>query len=98
VFVIPPQPEPQMPKPRLGVRLDMAEGAVRIDGVMAGSVAEQNGLKAGDLIVQAGGSPPADVQALIRLVQRHPAGTGLPLQIRRGAEMLEVVVQFPAEP
>lgn len=98
VFVIPPQHKPQMPKPRLGVRLDMAEGAVRIDGVMAGSLAEQNGLKAGDLIVQAGGSPPADVQALIRLVQRHPAGSGLPLQIRRGTELLDVVVQFPAEP
>jgi len=31
-------------------------------------------------------------------VQRQPAGTWLPLQIRRGAETLEMVVRFPAQP
>ena len=96
VFVIPPQP--QAPRPRLGVRLEMAGGAVRIEGVMPGSLAEKSGLKAGDLVMRAGGSAPQDVQALIGLVQGHPAGTGLPLQIRRGDALLDIVVPFPAAP
>lgn len=95
-FVIPPQPAAA--RPRLGVRLEMAGDTVRIDGVMEGSLAEQTGLKAGDLVLQAGGSPPGDVQQLIRLVQRHPAGTGLPLQVRRGTELLDLIVRFPAQP
>jgi uncharacterized iron-regulated protein len=97
VFVIPPQPEPASPPPRLGVRLEMASDGVRIEGVMQGSLAEQTGLKAGDVVVQAAGQKPGDIQDMIRLVQRQPAGTWLPLQIRRGAETLEMVVRFPAE-
>ena len=98
VFVIPPQPESASPPPRLGVRLEMASDGVRIEGVMQGSLAEQTGLKAGDVVVQAAGRKPGDIQDMIRLVQRQPAGTWLPLQIRRGAETLEMVVRFPAVP
>jgi len=99
VFVIPPQPQqPASPPPRLGVRLEMAGDGVRIDGVMQGSLAEQTGLKAGDIVVQAAGRKPGDIQDMIRMVQRQPAGTWLPLQIRRGAETLEMVVRFPAQP
>jgi uncharacterized iron-regulated protein len=97
VFVIPPQPQTSGPPPRLGVRLNMAGSDLLIEGVMEGSLAEQTGLKAGDVVVQAAGRKPGDVQELIRVVQRQPAGTWLPLQIRRGAETLEVVVRFPAE-
>ena len=98
VFVIPPQPQqPASPPPRLGVRLEMAGDGVRIEGVMQGSLAEQTGLKAGDVVVQAAGRKPADIQDMIRMVQRQPAGTWLPLQIRRGTETLEMVVRFPAE-
>jgi uncharacterized iron-regulated protein len=98
VFVIPPQPQTASPPPRLGVRLEMATDGVRIEGVMAGSLAEKTGLKAGDVVIQAAGRKPGDVQDMIRMVQRQPAGTWLPLQIRRGTEMLEMVVRFPAQP
>lgn len=98
VFVIPPQPQQlASPPPRLGVRLEMAGDGVRIEGVMQGSLAEQTGLKAGDIVVQAAGRKPGDIQDMIRMVQRQPAGTWLPLQIRRGTETLEMVVRFPAE-
>jgi len=66
--------------------------------VMQGSLAEQTGLKAGDVVVQAAGRKPGDIQDMIRLVQRQPAGTWLPLQIRRGTETLEMVVRFPTQP
>jgi uncharacterized iron-regulated protein len=99
VFVIPPQPQAVAhPPPRLGVRLDMAGDEVLIETVLAGSLAEQTGLKAGDVVLQAGGRKPKTIEALVRLVQRQPAGAALPLQIRRGKDVFEIIVRFPAQP
>jgi len=97
VFVIPPQPQPVIPRPRLGVRLNKADDGVLIEDVRAGSLAESTGLKAGDVVVQAAGRKPGGVEEMIRVVQNQPAGTRLPLQIRRGADLIEIVVRFPAE-
>lgn len=98
LFVIPPQPQTASPPPRLGVRLDMAGEGVLIAEVSAGSLAERTDLKAGDVILQAAGRKPESVEAMRSLVQRQPAGTWLPLQIRRGADVLEMVVRFPVQP
>ena len=70
---------------------------IRISGVTAGSIAEQAGLKRGDVILEVAGRP-AQIDALRALVQRQPAGTWLPLKLRRGSEELELVARFPAEP
>ena len=98
VFVIPPQPEQATaPPPRLGVSLAEAEGGVKIKTVMPGSLAEHSGLLAGDIILKAAGSKVNSIQALQGHVQRQPAGTWLPLLIRRGLATLELVVRFPAQ-
>lgn len=97
VFVIPPQPEREAaPPPRLGVSLAEAAGGVRIETVIRGSLAEQSGLRAGDIVLQAAGSKVESVDAMRGYVQRQPAGTWLPLLIRRGVANLEIVVRFPA--
>jgi uncharacterized iron-regulated protein len=98
LFVIPPQPQTVSPPPRLGVQLNMAADGVLIEMVQAGSLAETTGLKAGDVVVRAAGRKPGGVEEMIRLVQRQPAGTWLPLQIRRGTDVLEMVVRFPVQP
>ncbi|MDP1996274.1 MAG: ChaN family lipoprotein [Gallionella sp.] len=98
VFVIPPQSQIASSRPRLGVRLVMAENDVLIDDVRAGSLAEQTGLKAGDVVVQAAGRNLSSIEEMILVVQRQPAGTWLPLQIRRGKDMLDMVVRFPVQP
>lgn len=98
LFVIPPQPQTGGPPPRLGVRLNMEGEGVLIEEVRAGSLAEQTGLKAGDVIVQAAGRKLGGIEEMLSLVQRQPAGTWLPLQIRRGADVLEMVVRFPVQP
>lgn len=91
--------EPAANPPRLGVvmaPLGSGSGSgIRISAVTAGSIAEQAGLKSGDVILQAAGQP-ARIDALRTLVQRLPAGTWLPLRIRRGNEELDLVVRFPA--
>ena len=73
------------------------KSGVRIAGVTAGSVADQAGLKSGDVILEVAGQP-ARVDALRALVQRQPAGTWLPLKIRRGSEELDLVARFPTAP
>ncbi|WP_121240576.1 ChaN family lipoprotein [Sulfurisoma sediminicola] len=83
--------------PRLGVAMEPAKEGIRIASVQAGSVAEQAGLKGGDIIVTAAGQP-AKIDALRALVQRQPPGTWLPLKVKRGTEEIEIVARFPAQP
>ena len=91
--------EPPANPPRLGVAMEPPGSGpgIRISGVTAGSVAEQAGLKRGDVILEVAGRP-AQIDALRALVKRQPAGTWLPIRLRRGGEELELVVRFPAAP
>jgi S1-C subfamily serine protease len=77
--------------------MEPAKEGIRVASVQAGSVAEQAGLKAGDLIMSVAGQP-AKIDPLRALVQRQPPGTWLPLKVRRGAEEIEIVARFPAQP
>jgi hypothetical protein len=98
VFLIPPQPEQDAAlPPRLGISLAEATGGVRIEKVMPGSLAQRSGLLDGDVIVQAAGSKVKAIEELRSHVYRQPAGTWLPLLIRRGNDSLEIVVRFPPE-
>jgi len=96
VYVIPPRPERGASPPRLGVSLKDAADGVMIETVMPGSLAERSGLRNGDIIRQAAGVKVSGVEEVRGYVQRQPAGTWLPLLIRRGGYDLEVVVRFPA--
>jgi uncharacterized iron-regulated protein len=97
VYVIPPQPEWQPgPPPRLGVGLREVADGVMIETVMPGSLAERTGLRNGDVILQAAGSKVSRIEEVRGYVQRQPAGTWLPLLIRRGTAGMEIVVRFPA--
>ncbi|CAG0956278.1 hypothetical protein RHDC1_00474 [Rhodocyclaceae bacterium] len=95
VFMLPAQAQARPEPPRLGVQLEAHEGGVRIVAVTAGSLAEKSGLKGGDRIVEMAGRPVQTTLAAISLVRLQPAGTWLPLRVRRGAEMLDLVVKFP---
>jgi predicted metalloprotease with PDZ domain len=99
VFLIPPQPEQvAAPPPRLGVSLAEVKDGVRIEMVMAGSLAQRSGLLNGDIIIQAAGNKVNRIEEVQHYVQRQPAGTWLPLLIRRGNTSLEIIVRFPPEP
>jgi hypothetical protein len=95
VFALPASARDKPPPPRLGVRLEPVEGAVRIASVTPGSLAETSGLQAGDHVVAVAGAP-ATVTGLIAAVRTQPYGTWLPLQIRRAENTLELVIKFPA--
>jgi len=79
------------------VRLEEKDGAVRIVDVTAGSLADRTGLKAGDVIVEVAGAPAKRNAAVIAAIRLQPAGTWLPLRVKRGDDTLEIVVKFPAK-
>lgn len=90
-LVEPPQSNP----PRLGVGTDADKDGLRITQVMAGSIAEAAGLKAGDVILEVAGQPAKSLLVLRSIVQRQVPGTWLPLKVRRDGKELEIVARFP---
>lgn len=97
VFMLPAQVAPKPAPPRLGVQLEDHPGGVRILAVTAGSLAEQTGLKRGDVILEMAGRPLQKTLAAISQLRLQPAGTWLPLRVKRGEETLELVIKFPPE-
>jgi uncharacterized iron-regulated protein len=95
VYALPMTPFEQSPPPRLGIRLELVEGSVRVVAVEAGSLAEKTGMKAGDQIVAVAGSPASGVNNVVTAVRGALPGTWLPLQVRRGDSNIDLVVKFP---
>ena len=95
VFALPENAKQAPEPPRLGVRLEETAGTVRVVDVTAGSLAEATGLKAGDQIVEVAGLPVTRTLRVIAAVRLQPAGTWLPLRVKRGDDSLELVVKFP---
>ena len=96
VFAVPAQAAARPEPPRLGVSLGESERGVHVADVSPGSLAEKSGFRAGDLIVELAGAPVSKVATVIAAIRDQPAGTWLPLRIRRDTEFLELVVRFPA--
>jgi len=98
VFTLPQPAKTETVPPRLGVRLEEKDGAVRIANVTSGSLAETSGLKTGDQLVEVAGLPVGNMLRAITAIRLQPAGTWLPMQVKRGDDTLELVVKFPAKP
>jgi hypothetical protein len=94
VFALPRRARDKPPPPRLGVRLEPSEQGVRIASITAGSLAEVSGLQTGDHILTVAGTP-ANMTNLIAAVRNQPAGTWLPVQVRRAENTLDLVIKFP---
>lgn len=92
-IVAPPASNP----PRLGISMEAEKGGIRIASVVAGSIAEKAGIKAGDLVVEVRGLPLRDMQGLRFAVQQQTPGTWLPLKVKRGSEEIELIARFPVD-
>jgi uncharacterized iron-regulated protein len=96
VFGLPPVAREKAEPARLGATLVESDGTVRLSKVNAGSLAERAGLRAGDQLLEIGGTTAARSSQVTALVRGQPAGSWLPVRIRRGEEILDVVIKFPA--
>ena len=97
VFAMPTLPLDGPAPPRLGVRLEQVEGGVLLADVTAASLADRSGLQRGDRIVSLAGVPVMRVGNVVTAVRMQPAGTWLPLQVRRGEDTLDLVIKFPPQ-
>ena len=64
---------------------------LRIVDVVPGAPADRAGLKAGDLVLEAGRRPVADAQSLQRLLFADAIGTPLPMTVSRRGAMVDVI-------
>jgi S1-C subfamily serine protease len=69
---------------------------LRIIDVVPGAPADRSGLKAGDLVLEAGRRPVADAQSLQRLLFADAIGRPLPMTVYRRGAMVDVI-SVPAE-
>jgi S1-C subfamily serine protease len=69
---------------------------LRIVDVVPGAPADRAGLKAGDLVLEAGRRPVADAQSLQRLLFAEAIGKPLPMTVHRRGAMVDVIT-LPAE-
>ena len=96
VFTLPratsaPPPE----RPKLGIIITDGERGVRIDQVIADSVAEATGLRQADEIFSAAGVKTKTAGELIEIISRQAPGTWLPLSVMRNGQEIELIAKFP---
>ncbi|HEY0542968.1 MAG TPA: trypsin-like peptidase domain-containing protein [Actinoallomurus sp.] len=83
-----PAPVPDTLRDRIGVRR-----ALRVVEVAPGSPAARAGLRAGDLLLSAGGRPTVDAQSLQRLLFSAAIGRPLQLTVLRNGAMVDVIAE-----
>ncbi len=81
-------------KPKLGVFIEQGEGGVAVKKVAPKSVAENAGIKSGDLLIEAAGGKLKSPTDLINTINTTQPGTWLPLKIIRGEKVIDVVAKF----
>jgi CubicO group peptidase (beta-lactamase class C family) len=85
--------DPYRPKFSLGIAMDPGpEGIIEVVRVGAGSAAERDGLRVGDLLVSAGGEPFGD-DALAVLTPYLVSGDPIVFVVRRDGEEIEITVR-----
>lgn len=95
VFALPAMAQEAPRKPRLGVSLQRTGDGIEVLEVVGGSLAESTGIRKGDLIVSVAGSAVTQTGGVIAAVRLQPAGTWLPITVRREGRTLDLIVKFP---
>lgn len=99
IFGLEKRPAPPAPdRPRLGISIDRGEAGILVREVVGGSIAEDAGFRAGDVIVRIAGLAATDAGSVAAVVRRQAPGTWLPIQVRRGDQTLDLVAKFPPRP
>ncbi|HEY9075099.1 MAG TPA: SRPBCC domain-containing protein [Anaerolineaceae bacterium] len=97
-------------RPRIGILIDemnaevaarlgtpVKEG-VRIGGTMEGSGAQRAGIQKDDVMIRLDGHPTPDFNALAPIVQKHQVGDRVMAVLYRGADLVEVELEFSKNP
>jgi len=82
--------------PQIGLALEIDDGLI-VQSVQEGSPAAAAGLKAGDVLVSAGGQPLVSTADLVWVLHSSPSETTLPVTVRRGAASVDVKVALQGD-
>jgi uncharacterized iron-regulated protein len=82
------------PAARMGAAFAADPEGARVARVVAGSIAAAAGLRPGDVVLAAADQVIADPGALGAVIRRQPPGTLLPLVVRRGGLLVDLVAPF----
>ena len=66
-----------------------------VEKVTEGSIAQEAGLRADDVIESIAGGRVTDTRDVIGAVQRQAPAPWLPIVVRRGAQTIEAIARFP---
>ena len=80
----------------MGVKLSQQPAEVVFSSILADGPAEAAGLLAGDRMVSVAGKPVTQMDAFFEQLRRRSPGDKLPLEVRRGGEMLKLEVRLRA--
>jgi len=80
----------------LGVSIDDEPDGARITQLMTGSAASRAGLRRGDVIISVDEVATSSAAELVSAIAKRRVGEAVRLQVRRGAEVREVVVRLEA--
>ena len=97
VFALPTMPQEAPRKPRLGISLQRTDKGIEVLEVVQGSLAEATGIRKGDAIVSGAGAPVTQIGSVTAAVRSQPAGTWLPMAVRREGTTHELMVKFPPQ-
>jgi len=86
---------PEIKRPRLGISLEVKDETITVMAVEAGSRAEAAGLKAGDVLSAAGGTPLKKLSDLHEATLRALKDGSVTLTVRRGEAVLDIPVALP---
>ena len=99
LFIVPSKAVAQEgPRPRLGIAFEASVDGMRVSEVAPRSIAEDAGILVGDVIVQMAGAVVKSASEMVAAVQRQPAGTWLPIVVRRNGVTVDLVARFPPRP
>jgi S1-C subfamily serine protease len=70
------------------------EPGLKVDGVTEGRPAQKAGIQTGDLIIQMGPYEIWDIQSYMDALAKFEKGQKAEIKIKRGSEVLTVVVEF----
>ncbi|MBI3375478.1 MAG: ChaN family lipoprotein [Betaproteobacteria bacterium] len=97
VFALPTMPQEAPRKPRLGISLQRTDKGIEVIEVIDGSLAESTGIRKGDAIVSVAGAVVTQIGSVTAAVRSQPAGTWLPMTVRREGTTHELMVKFPPQ-
>ena len=87
----------EISKHKLGIFLINGEGGVVVGDVLENSIAQEAGIETNDVIIEAAGQQIVNSANLVRLIQDQAPGYWLPLKVKRGTQVIEILAKIPLQ-